>query len=70
MALTSFNAAIKALGAARWKWLHRAVYAVGLLAILHFLWMRSGKQNFADVAVYGAVLALLMAWRLRGLFAI
>jgi len=69
MALTSFNAAIKALGAARWKWLHRAVYAVGLLAILHFLWMRSGKQNFADVAVYGAVLALLMAWRLRGLFA-
>ena len=69
MALTSFNAAIKALGAARWKWLHRAVYAVGLLAILHFLWMRSGKQNFADVVVYGAVLALLMAWRLRGLFA-
>jgi sulfoxide reductase heme-binding subunit YedZ len=69
MALTSFNAAIKALGAARWKWLHRAVYAVGILAILHFLWMRSGKQNFADVAVYGAVLALLMAWRLRRLFA-
>jgi hypothetical protein len=31
--------------------------------------MRSGKQNFADVGVYGAVLAVLMAWRLRGLFA-
>jgi DMSO/TMAO reductase YedYZ heme-binding membrane subunit len=31
--------------------------------------MRSGKQNFADVVVYGAVLALLMAWRLRRLFA-
>jgi sulfoxide reductase heme-binding subunit YedZ len=45
------------------------VYAVGLLAILHFLWMRSGKQNFADVGVYGAVLAVLMAWRLRSLFA-
>ena len=65
LALTSFNAAIKALGAAQWKMLHRAVYAVGLLAILHFFWMRSGKLNFGDVVVYAAVLAVLLGWRLR-----
>lgn len=65
MALTSFNAAIKRLGAARWKALHRAVYAVALLALLHFFWMRAGKQNFGDVAVYGAILAVLLAWRVR-----
>ena len=67
LALTSFNAAIKALGALRWKRLHRAVYAVGLLAILHFFWMRAGKQNFGDVAVYGAILLPLLGWRLKGL---
>ena len=65
LALTSFNAAIKALGAVRWKRLHRAVYAVALLGLLHFFWMRSGKLNFGDVAVYGAILAGLLAWRVR-----
>jgi sulfoxide reductase heme-binding subunit YedZ len=68
LALTSFNAAIRWLGAARWKGLHRAVYAVALLALLHFFWMRAGKQNFGDVAVYGAVLAALLAWRLHRLW--
>ncbi len=63
LALTSFNAAVKALGSVRWKRLHRAVYAVALLAILHFFWMRAGKLNFGDVAVYGALLAVLLGWR-------
>lgn len=63
LALTSFNRAIKALGAARWQILHRAVYAVALLALLHFFWMRAGKNNFAEVAVYAAVLGGLMGWR-------
>ena len=44
----------------RWKRLHRAVYAVGMLAILHFFWMRAGKLNFGDVAVYAALLAVLL----------
>jgi methionine sulfoxide reductase heme-binding subunit len=65
LAATSFNRAIKTLGAARWKLLHRAVYAVALLALLHFFWMRSAKNNFAEVAVYAAIVAVLLAWRLR-----
>ena len=65
LALTSFNRAIKWLGAARWLALHRAVYAVALLALLHFFWMRSAKNNFAEVAVYAAIVALLLGWRLR-----
>lgn len=64
LAATSFNRAIKALGAARWQALHRTVYAVALLAILHFFWMRAGKNDFAEVAVYAAVIALLLGWRL------
>ena len=63
LAATSFNRAIRWLGAARWQALHRAVYAVAGLAVLHFFWMRAGKNDFAEVAVYGAILALLLGWR-------
>ena len=64
LAATSFNRAIKALGARRWQLLHRSVYAVAGLALLHFFWMRSGKNDFGDVAVYGAIIAVLLGWRL------
>ncbi len=63
LALTSFNRAIRMLGAKRWQQLHRLVYVVAGLAILHFFWMRAGKRNFAEVAVYAAVLGLLLLWR-------
>jgi len=63
LAATSFNSAIRRLGAARWQLLHRLVYAVAGLAILHFYWMRAAKHNFAEVAVYAAVLGVLLGWR-------
>lgn len=65
LALTSFNGAIKALGAKRWQVLHRLVYGVAVLAVLHFFWMRAGKNNFADVAVYALILGTLLGWRLQ-----
>ena len=63
LALTSFNRSIRWLGAKRWQWLHRLVYVVALLAVLHFFWMRAGKSNFAEVFVYASVLFGLLAWR-------
>ena len=63
LALTSNNRAVKALGGRRWQMLHRVVYASALLSVLHFFWMRAGKNNFAEVWVYAALLAALMAWR-------
>lgn len=63
LAATSFNGAIRALGARRWQLLHRLVYVIAALAILHFFWMRAAKNNFAEVAVYAAVLGVLMGWR-------
>jgi len=65
LAATSFNAAIKRLGAKRWQQLHRLVYGVAGLAVLHFFWMRAGKNDFAEVAVYAGILAVLLGWRLR-----
>ena len=64
LAATSFNRAIKALGAKRWQALHRSVYAIAVLAVPHFWWMRAGKNNFAEVAVYAAILAALLGWRI------
>ena len=63
LALTSFNRAIKALGAKRWQLLHKLVYAVAGLGVLHFFWMRAGKNNFNEVFVYAAILAVLLGWR-------
>jgi len=63
LALTSNNRAVKALGGRRWQRLHRVVYVSALLSVLHFFWMRAGKNNFAEVWVYAALLAVLMAWR-------
>ena len=63
LAATSFNRAIRAMGAKRWQMLHRAVYLIAGLAVLHFFWMRAGKNNFAEVGVYAAVLGSLLAWR-------
>ena len=65
LAATSFNRAVRALGGRRWQLLHRAVYAVAVVALLHFFWMRAGKNNFAEVAVYAAILGGLLAWRLH-----
>ncbi len=64
LATTSFNRAIKTLGAKRWQLLHRLVYAVAGFGLLHFFWMRAGKNDFAEVFVYGGILAVLLGWRL------
>lgn len=63
LAATSPKFVLKALGGRRWQWLHRAVYGVVPLALLHFFWMRAGKNNFAEVALYAAILGLLLLWR-------
>ena len=63
LALTSFNRAIKVMGAKRWQLLHKLVYVIAGLGILHFFWMRSGKNDFNEVFVYAAILAALLGWR-------
>ena len=63
LAATSFNRAIRQLGARRWQLLHRSVYLIALLALLHFFWMRAGKNDFAEVALYAAIIAALLLAR-------
>lgn len=63
LAATSFNRAIKAMGAKRWQTLHKLVYVIAGLGLLHFFWMRAGKNNFNEVFVYAAIVGALLAWR-------
>ncbi len=65
LAATSFNRAVKVMGAARWQMLHRAIYAIALLGLLHFFWMRAAKNDFAEIAVYAVVIAVLLGWRIK-----
>ena len=63
LAATSFNAAVKVMGAKRWRQLHRAVYGIAVLAILHFFWMRATKRNFDEVWLDAGILGVLLGFR-------
>jgi len=63
LAATSNKAAIRKLGR-RWQALHRLVYLIVMLALLHFWWMRAGKQDFADPSLWGIVVAVLLGLRI------
>jgi len=65
LAITSTHAMQRRLGR-YWSQLHRVVYAVALLAMTHFWWMRAGKQNFAEPIVIGVIITILLAARLIG----
>lgn len=63
LALTSTNAMMRRLGR-RWQMLHRLVYVIAVLAILHFWWMRAGKNHFGEPIIFGSIILLLLGARL------
>lgn len=60
LAATSTQGAMRRLGRA-WGRLHRLVYAVAVLAVLHFWWLV--KSDIREPAVYAGFVALLLGWR-------
>jgi len=62
LAITSTNGMVKRLGGTAWRRLHRLVYLIGILAVLHFLWLAKGFR--ADAVLYAGILALLLGVRL------
>ncbi|MFL6660210.1 MAG: sulfite oxidase heme-binding subunit YedZ [Massilia sp.] len=63
LAVTSTNGMIKRLGGKRWQWLHRLIYLIAPLGILHFWWMKAAKHNFTQPIIFGVIVALLLAVR-------
>lgn len=60
LAVTSTQAAIRWLGR-RWGLLHKAVYAIAVLAVLHFWWLV--KSDIREPLLYATLLTALLAWR-------
>jgi len=61
LAVTSTKGMVRRLGK-RWRTLHRAVYAIAVLGVLHFLWL--AKADITEPAIYGLALSLLLLSRL------
>ena len=62
LALTSTNAVMKKMGGKNWQFLHRLVYAIALLGVLHYWWLV--KKDLTQPIIYSAVLAVLLGYRL------
>jgi sulfoxide reductase heme-binding subunit YedZ len=60
LAITSTTGWIRRLGR-NWARLHKAVYAIGVLAVLHFWWLV--KSDIREPALYAGILAVLLGWR-------
>lgn len=63
LAVTSTNAMVRRLGGRRWQMLHRLIYLIGPLAVLHFWWMV--KRDLTEPIIYALLLAMLLGYRLR-----
>jgi sulfoxide reductase heme-binding subunit YedZ len=64
LAATSTNGMIRRLGGKRWQWLHRLIYLVAPLGILHFWWMKAAKHNFQQPIIFGVIVAVLLGLRI------
>ncbi|UCH50054.1 MAG: sulfoxide reductase heme-binding subunit YedZ [Betaproteobacteria bacterium] len=71
LAATSTNAMVRRLGAARWQSLHRLIYVIAVLGVVHFWWLV--KKDIREPAVFALILAVLLGarivilWRKRAL---
>lgn len=63
LALTSHNKIIRVLGGKRWQLLHRLVYFSAIAAVLHYFWMKAGKHDFSQPALFGTLVAGLLLYR-------
>lgn len=62
LAITSTNSMMRRLGK-RWKTLHQLIYLIILTGLVHFWWMRAGKQNFAQPLLITVIAVVLLGSR-------
>lgn len=67
LAATSPKAIVRRLGGQRWRRLHRLVYLVAALVLLHFAWHKAGKNDFTRPLAYAGAIALGFGVRLLAL---
>lgn len=64
LAATSTNGMVRRLGGKRWQALHRLIYLIAPLGILHYWWMKAAKNNIGRPLLFGLIVALLLGVRL------
>jgi sulfoxide reductase heme-binding subunit YedZ len=64
LAVTSTNAWVRRLGGRNWQRLHRLVYVIAPLAILHFWWQKAAKNDIGEPLLYALVIGALLGVRL------
>jgi len=62
LAVTSTSASIRRLGGKRWQRLHRLIYFSAALGVIHYYWLV--KSAVIRPLTYGAIVAILLLWRL------
>jgi sulfoxide reductase heme-binding subunit YedZ len=62
LAATSTNAMVRRLGSKRWQALHRLVYAIAMLGVLHFWWLV--KKDITEPLIFATLLAVLLGARM------
>jgi len=63
LAVTSTNAMVRRLGGKRWQWLHRLIYAIAPLGVLHFWWMKAAKHDLNQPMLFVGIVTVLLALR-------
>jgi sulfoxide reductase heme-binding subunit YedZ len=61
LAITSTAGWVRRLGFARWQRLHRLIYFAALAGVIHYCWLVKSDERLP--LMYGAILAVLMAYR-------
>jgi sulfoxide reductase heme-binding subunit YedZ len=64
LAITSNNAMIKRLGGKQWQLLHRLIYLIVPLGVLHYFWMKAGKNLLLQPLLFGVLVSVLLGMRL------
>jgi methionine sulfoxide reductase heme-binding subunit len=62
LAISSNQMAIRWLGR-KWSLLHRLIYLIAILGVLHYLWHKAGKNDFEVVYIYAGIIFLLLVIR-------
>jgi sulfoxide reductase heme-binding subunit YedZ len=64
LAVTSTNWAIRKLGGARWRWLHRLVYVAAVCGVIHYWWqVKPGVLSpMSNTVILGILLAARPVW--------
>jgi len=66
LAITSTTGWIRRLGGKRWQMLHRSIYVAAVCGVIHYYWLV--KSDVRKPLFYGALVAILLLWRLGDWF--